>query len=457
MMPFLAYLRLAISLPIVVWGLAPFIANDRDCFFRRRGDRRMLRVHRVQKCADAAWRKGHWRTSALPALAAFLVLVVAADVGAQNVERDLGDITENSGQETISGTLSPADVSHWYRFTVNKSDVKLVVDSANRGVSDGEQDTDMCIYSGRVLASDLDAANPNLNHNDCEVGGRVEHINGSQSSRATEYELGGAGTYFMRIVRGYGNSVGNQGSYEWSYWVSTPGVVVSDTDLTVNEGEQGSYTVRVTSVPQGTVTIAPQSSNGDVTVSPTRLTFHRNNWTVPQTVTVTVREDADTSDETAMISHTVRNYGNIATADTVTVTVTDVTVVDPGVVIGPRNLDVPEGSSGTYTVVLKSPPASAATVTLTSDNPDVSVSPPSLSFTSGNWQTPQRVSVTVSQDDDGDDETATIRHAVSGYEGVTAGGAVSVRIADTAPVLTPRCRSWSRILSRTSPAAWSPT
>ena len=75
-----------------------------------------------------------------------------------------------------------------------------------------------------------------------------------------------------------------------------------------------------------------------------------------------------------------------------------------------------EGGSATYTVVLDGQPTGDVTITASSDNGDVTVQPATLAFTTGNWQTPQGVTVSAAQDDDAARDDATISHAVSGAE-----------------------------------------
>ena len=103
----------------------------------------------------------------------------------------------------------------------------------------------------------------------------------------------------------------------------TPGVIVSKSSLTINEGSNGTYTVRLNTVPSGNVTVTPGSNNADVTVSPSTLTFTTVDWNTPQTVTITAAQDGDTVNDTATVTHTVSGYGTVTTAESVTVTVVD--------------------------------------------------------------------------------------------------------------------------------------
>ena len=117
----------------------------------------------------------------------------------------------------------------------------------------------------------------------------------------------------------------------------------------------------------------------------------------------------------------------------VTVTVTDnddaaVTVVpDTGLPVG-------EGGTGTYTVVLDSEPSGAVTVTAASaDSGAVTVTPTVLTFTTGNWDTAQTVTVTAVDDNDADDESVDVSYtaasADAAYNGL-AGDVVTVTVTD---------------------------
>ncbi len=222
-----------------------------------------------------------------------------------------------------------------------------------------------------------------------------------------------------------------------------PGVVVSATELDVAEGGTGTWTVRLATPPSGTVTVTVSSDNADVTLGQaaadgTRsLTFNANNWSSAREVRVRAAQDDDAVDDTAMLSHAVSGYGSVTSGPAVTVTVTDND--EAGVTISPLALDLTEdasggGNEGSYTVVLDSQPTAPVTVTVASDNADVTVSPASLSFTTTDWATPQEVAVTAAQDADAADDTAVLSHAVSGYgagdEAVTTGPAVSVSVTD---------------------------
>ena len=87
---------------------------------------------------------------------------------------------------------------------------------------------------------------------------------------------------------------------------------------------------------------------------------------------------------------------------------------DPRVAPSLPALNLVEGGSATYTVALTEQPSSAIRVTHSSDNSDVKVSPPSLTFRPDNWEVPQSVTVQAAQDADDVDDVATVTYSAAG-------------------------------------------
>ena len=84
----------------------------------------------------------------------------------------------------------------------------------------------------------------------------------------------------------------------------------------------------------------------------------------------------------------------------------------PVVTIDPVSLTIDEGGSDSYTVVLGTRPTADVTIDITAGG-DVTTNPTSLTFADTNWDTPQPVTVTAGQDDDGVEDEVTITHAVA--------------------------------------------
>ena len=205
----------------------------------------------------------------------------------------------------------------------------------------------------------------------------------------------------------------------------TTGVTISITALEISEGDTGRYTLVLDTEPTADVTVAIQvPENAEIAVDKTALTFTADNWNTPQTITVTAAQDDDAvTDDPVTITHAVSggDYEDVAAAG-VEVTITEDDTA--GVTISTATLEVPEGSSQSYTLVLDTEPAADVTVEIqVPENAKIAVSPLTLTFTAANWNTPQTVTVAAAQDDDAvTDDPVTITHAVSGgdYEGVTA-------------------------------------
>ena len=216
----------------------------------------------------------------------------------------------------------------------------------------------------------------------------------------------------------------------------TGSLTFSPTSVTVVEGETASYTVRLGTAPTGTVTVTPSSDNGDVTFAPASLTFTTGNWNSPKTVTVSAAMDVDGTDDTATISHSASGGGYGSVTGNVGVTVTDNDVAR--LLFSTTSLLVTEGGSTAYTVRLGMLPTGTVTVTPSSNNGDVTFAPATLNFTTGNWSSPQTVTVSASEDSDQNNEMATLSHAASGggYGSVTGNVQVAVNDNDVLPPCT---------------------
>ncbi len=108
----------------------------------------------------------------------------------------------------------------------------------------------------------------------------------------------------------------------------------------------------------------------------------------------------------------------------------------PGVRVSPTALNVTEGSSTSYGLVLGSRPTVAVTISVTSDNAAVTVSPATLTFSTVNWNAAQTVSVTGAEDANATSERSVqLTHAVSGGDAFYAAltpPPVTVNVADNA-------------------------
>ena len=146
-------------------------------------------------------------------------------------------------------------------------------------------------------------------------------------------------------------------------------------------------------------------------------------------VTVTANDNTVVSpDKRVTVSGAATGGYGVASPPPVTLTIENDDT--GGLALTPRVVTARAATGGeaTYTVALTREPAGAVTVTVTSDNGDVTVAPSSLTFTAGDWSTGQTVTVTARADADVFADTASLAHAASGggYGGVEASLPVAV-------------------------------
>ena len=84
------------------------------------------------------------------------------------------------------------------------------------------------------------------------------------------------------------------------------GVTVSVPTLTVAEGSSGTYTMVLDAAPTADVTV-DITAGGDVSVSPTSVTFSSSNWSTAQTATVSAAHDDDENHDNQTVSHSIGN------------------------------------------------------------------------------------------------------------------------------------------------------
>jgi len=226
----------------------------------------------------------------------------------------------------------------------------------------------------------------------------------------------------------------------------TAGLIVTPTELDVNEGGSNTYTVQLETEPTETVTVSITSDNGDVTVDTdlttagdqSSLEFTTTNWNTPQTVTVSAAEDDDALEDTATLTNTPSggDYSSVSPVDV------DVTVVENdevGLIVIPTELDVDEEGSNTYTVELQTEPSATVAIDITGATGEVTVDTDPvltgdqntpLTFTTSSWNVAQTVTVRAGGDDDGVDDSATLTNTASGGDYASESGDVEVTVID---------------------------
>eukprot|EP00755_Sulcionema_specki_P029350 Sspe_Gene.17834::Locus_6365_Transcript_1_1_Confidence_1.000_Length_694::g.17834::m.17834 len=168
--------------------------------------------------------------------------------------------------------------------------------------------------------------------------------------------------------------------------------------VTTEAGGVAQFTMVLTTAPTHDVTIPVATSDpSESFVSPLSLTFSPTNFATAQTVTITgVNDDIDDGDvsfvvQTGPAVSSDASYNNFNPAD---VRVTNTDDDTAGITVTTGGLVTSEGGGRvTFTVVLDSRPfgsgASIVSIPISSqDTTEGTVTPASLTFTSGNWNTP---------------------------------------------------------------------
>jgi hypothetical protein len=212
----------------------------------------------------------------------------------------------------------------------------------------------------------------------------------------------------------YGNSyAGITDTTTWNFTTSgTSGFTISAiSDNTTEAGGTATFTVKLNTEPTANVTIPVSSSDtSEGTVSTELLTFTSVNWGTNQTVTVTgVNDDVDDGDigYNVILGTTSSSDSNYNGLDPSDVSVTNTDNDTAGVTVGSISGNTTEaGGTATYTIVLNTQPTGNVEVDAASDDSSEGTvtSGSALTFTTGNWATPQTVTVTGVNDDvdDGD-------------------------------------------------------
>ena len=214
------------------------------------------------------------------------------------------------------------------------------------------------------------------------------------------------------------------------------GLVVSPTDLTIEEGGKGKISVVLKTKPTGPVTVRISRDSADGFAMDTqRMYFTTETWDRPQSVWLRARFDDDATDETTVFTFTPRgsDYRGLAPV-TATARVEDYEghAVERGLVISPTDLTLEEGERGKISVALKSRPKRTVAVRISRSSADgFAVDRLRMRFTTENWDRPQSIWLRAREDDDATDETTvfTFTPRRGGYDGL-APVTVTARVDD---------------------------
>ena len=200
------------------------------------------------------------------------------------------------------------------------------------------------------------------------------------------------------------------------------------TIYTIDEGESFSINVLLNADPERPLTVPIKFESFDSAVGnyglPVNVTFSEG--VTKQSIDFTAtNDDVDDDDGHVIVRFDTLLPDNVTAGEKTTVNITDDD--QRGVSVTATTLTVDEGISESYEVVLDSEPTANVTVMIGAPtNPDITVNPAVLTFTTGitdNWSSAQTVMVSAATDDmDAEEDTGTITHDVSGgdYDSVSA-------------------------------------
>ena len=303
----------------------------------------------------------------------------------------------------------------------------------------------------------------------CEPGAQVDLVDVTDAGAANDSQtctVGGTFSFDVnKIINGLytfsltqTDAVGNVSAAANQQWIrGTPQFVVTPTSLSASEGgTPQTFNVSVNTPPNGDVVVDVFSSDTtEATVDKSSLTFNSGNWSTAQTVTVTPKTDgvAD-GNQTATIvlalnGGSTTDTSGYASLDPANVSMTVLDINGVGITVTPQSgLTVTEDGTqqATFTVVLNSAPNNDVVIDVVStDTTEASVDKSTLTFTTGNWNSAQTVTITGVDDAlvDGS-QTVTIALTInsgstldtSGYAALNPPDVTVTNIDDDAPSFT---------------------
>ena len=258
----------------------------------------------------------------------------------KNIDVPLNNDKEDEDDETftVSIAVSGGSLPAGYRFGNQTTTVTIKDDDNSPVLADIEDET---IELGQAVditatATDADSSDTITYAWTRKVGETIPALPGGTELNAAQltFTPAAAGTYTMTVTASDGN--GNEDTEEVVITITelptapgTPGVTITPTLLTVNEGSSDKYTVVLDTMPSASVTVTVGGASGDLTVTGSPLRFSTSNWDTAQTVTVKAGSDEDTDDDNATLTHTASGtatgYNSSLSINTVSVMVTDTT------------------------------------------------------------------------------------------------------------------------------------
>eukprot|EP01052_Picozoa_sp_SAG31_P008986 SAG31_NODE_463_length_15332_cov_5.907700_7_plen_1181_part_00 len=208
------------------------------------------------------------------------------------------------------------------------------------------------------------------------------------------------GMQAVQIQHSFGSLDLTYGDYPDQYFplsIRDYGLEFSVANVTVMEGYNASYTIRMTVLPAEdlTVGITLVGANDDVMVAatPTTLLFTPTTYAVWQTVTILgpVDDDIDHGKRRLQISHTVTSSNSYLATQAIHLNVLSDDAA--GIEVFPRQMQVPENSHSDYQIRLTTRPKFQVTLNLTFGGGLLQATPSTLMFTPDSWDDFQNFTV----------------------------------------------------------------
>jgi gliding motility-associated-like protein len=223
-----------------------------------------------------------------------------------------------------------------------------------------------------------------------------------------------------------------------------PSILYSPADVNMAEGSSATVEVWLSNAPAGPVTIDISTMiPGLLNASPASLTFSTADFATHQVITLQAVENnslGDLTDNLILSVNDALSFDPFDPLPDITIPVTIMNNDVAAIIVNPGTVTVAENGTATFAVSLSAaPPSGSVVVDLVSNNTSVAaIDIAQLTFTAGNYNIPQTITVTGADNNTVPDESTTISLTVNdvmsydGYDGVTATVNVNVTNDDLA-------------------------
>ena len=173
--------------------------------------------------------------------------------------------------------------------------------------------------------------------------------------------------------------------------IGVESISLSQNSLSINKGETATLNANISPAGATNKNVTWSANNSNVSLTPNALSCEILGNTAGSSVVTVTTED-----------------GNKTASCNITINETQSTETYGNIVLSKTSETISENSTTTFTVKLDAPPTNNQTVSLSSNNSDVTLDKNSLIFTSSNYNEEQTVTITIAKDSDYNDDTCKI-------------------------------------------------